>query len=119
MLDLEPFNFQCIDLNHPGLPIHRSASQTLTLAGSEVPHVMSLLFSNRGSSGSMPVASISYLHCLLPRVFASIRYIVFICISIYSIVQRVGAVEVLMAVVRQLGAKLASMDRGQASRVSV
>ena len=119
MLDLELFNFQCIDLNHPGPPIHRGASQTLTLAGSEVPRVMSLLFLDRGLSGSMPVASISYLHCLLPRVFASIRYIVFTRISIYSIVQRVGAVEVLVAVVRQLGAKLMSMDRGQASGVSV
>ena len=65
----------------------------------------------------MPVVSISHLHCLLPRFFASIRYIVFIRISIYSIVQRVGAVEVLVAIVRQLGAKLTSTDRGQASGV--
>ena len=79
----------------------------------------SLLFSDRGSSGRKPVASILYLHCLLPRVFASIRYIVFICISIYSIVQRVGAVEVPVAVGSQLGAKLTSKDRGQASGVSV
>ena len=64
------------------------------------PHVTRLFFSQiAGSSGRKPVASISYLHCLLPRVFASIRYIIFICISIYSIVQRVGAVEVLVAVV--------------------
>ena len=99
MLDLDPFNFQWIDLNHPGPPIHRSGSQTLTLAGFEVPRVTSLLFSDRGSSGRKPVASILYLHCLLPRVFASIRYIVFTYISIYSIVQRVGAAEVLVAVV--------------------
>ena len=33
--------------------------------------------------------------------------------------QRGGAVEVLFAVVSQLGAKLASTDRGQASEVTV
>ena len=44
---------------------------------------------------------------------------VFICISIYSIVQQVGSVVVLVVVGSQLGAKLASKDRGQASRVSV
>ena len=33
--------------------------------------------------------------------------------------QRVGAVEVLFVVVSQLGAKLASTDRGQASKVIV
>ena len=67
----------------------------------------------------MPVVSISHLHCLLPRSFASIRYIVFIRISIYSIVQRVGAVEVLVVVGSQLRAKLASKDRGQASKAAV
>jgi hypothetical protein len=35
------------------------------------------------------------------------------------IVQRVGVVEVLLVVVSQLGAKLVSMDRGQASEVTV
>ena len=81
---------------------------------------MTRLFFSRiaGSSGRKPIASISYLHCLLPRVFASIRYIVFICISIYSIMQQV-AVEVLVAIGSQLRAKLVSMDRGQASGVSV
>ena len=44
---------------------------------------------------------------------------VFICISIYSIVQRVGSVVVLLAVGSQLGAKLASKDRGQASKAAV
>ena len=38
---------------------------------------------------------------------------------LYSIVQRVDAVEVLFAVVSQLGAKLTSTDRGQASEVIV
>ena len=36
---------------------------------------------------------------------------------IYSIVQRVGIVEVSLTVVSQLGAKLTSTDRGQASEV--
>jgi len=34
-------------------------------------------------------------------------------------VQRVSAIEVLVAVVSQLGAKLVSTDRGQASEVTV
>ena len=38
---------------------------------------------------------------------------------LYSIVQRVGAVVVLVAVVSQLGAKLTSTDQGQASKVTV
>ena len=38
---------------------------------------------------------------------------------LYSIVQRVGAIEVLFAVVSQLRAKLMSTDRGQASEVTV
>ena len=38
---------------------------------------------------------------------------------IYSIVQRVSAVEISVTVVRQLGAKLVSTDRGQASEVAV
>jgi len=38
--------------------------------------------------------------------------------TLYRIMQRVGAVVVLFAVVSQLGAKLASTDRGQASEVT-
>ena len=38
---------------------------------------------------------------------------------LYSIVQQVSTIEVILAVVSQLGAKLASVDRGQASKVIV
>ena len=46
-------------------------------------------------------------------------YIEIIHIFNLSIVQRVGAVEVSVVVVSQLGAKLASTDRGQALEVTV
>ena len=38
---------------------------------------------------------------------------------IYSIMQRVGAIEVIFVVVSQLEAKLVSTDRGQALEVTV
>ena len=72
-----------------------------------------------GSSGSKPSFPISYLNCLLPRVSYLLDILYLFVYPIYSIVQRVGAVEVLFAVVSQLGAKLASTDRGQASKVIV
>ena len=69
-------------------------------------------------SGSKPVVSISYLNYLLPRVSHLLDIFYLFVYPIYSIVQRVGAIVVSLAVVSQLGAKLASTDRGQASEVT-
>ena len=78
-------------------------------------------FSRRssGSSGSKPSFPILYLiACFLGFRISRCLLLLFIN-PIYSNVQRVGVSEVTLAVVSQLGAKLASTDRGQASEVTV
>jgi len=96
------------------MPDPRRIAATLTL---DIKLPTRLQFT--GSSGSKPSFLISYLLLALLGFHIS-RYILKLFIYlIYSNVQRVGVSEVSLVVVSQLGAKLTSTDRGQASEVIV
>jgi hypothetical protein len=98
-------------------PIQRIATlASYCRSGGSLTHSSSRRFT--GSSGSKPSFSILYLiACFLG--FRISRYIVFICISYLFYHAASRCVVVLFVVVSQLGAKLASTDRGQASEVTV